>query len=158
MGFTVEGAAELVVLLENVSGKVRKNNARFMKAQAFKLRDLARQMSPRDYGPLENSIKADTIDGSGGRDDLSGRMTRKEWVVYVDPDDPAPERGPGVTVGDYATWAHESERAGSGLNSVIKQMHQPNVEVGPKFLERAAEEVDRKLKEELIRATFALLG
>jgi hypothetical protein len=132
----VSGVTELLVTLQNIEQRATKAGFEALKEAAEKVQDFAKRGAPREFGPLEESI---TLEVTGGERDARGRFTRREIVVFVDENYPAPER-PGGVVGVYAVRMHEGEY-GLGLLSLQKQMADPEVEVGPKFLERAADRV-----------------
>lgn len=140
-GVKIRGVKELLLSLQNTEDKATKAGFDALKEEAEKVQDFAKRGAPREYGPLEESITLEVVDG--GRN-AQGRFTRRQIVVFVDENYPAPER-PGGVVGVYAVRMHEGEY-GLGLESLQKQMADPEVEVGPKFLERAADRVANEVE------------
>lgn len=156
MGMFMEGDAVLVARLQNIAERLPARAATRLKKAAIEIRDIARRMAPRDMGNLEDAIKVDQLDGTGERSEETGKFQRKEFVVFVDESHPAEGRKAGTLVGQYAVFMHEGDYR-LGLESLQKQMADGEFEVGPKFLERAVEHVEKDLMKEMIEATFGIL-
>lgn len=132
MGVAVLGVDDLVVSLRNTAERSSRGVRDALDSGARDIQELARLQAPVDIGALEKSIKMDSF-----RDENSS-SGRKAFIVYVDLDEPADD---GKVVGDYAEMMHEGEYD-LGPRSEAKQSANPGVIVGPKFLERAIDELE----------------
>lgn len=143
MGVTVTGALSTQEMLMQLDTTLKRRSVALLIHNAKKVQEIAKQMAPRDEGNLEDAIK---VDVTNARDDL-GRFARREVTVYIDMDQPVPER-PGVMVGDYAYEVHEHVTPmgtkNLGEESQRKQ-GQSQYTVGGGFMTRAAEEIDAEL-------------
>lgn len=126
-----------------------------LKKCAEELAVLARKMAPVDKTNLEKSIKVryEGTQGAGGRFVKGGGS----YAVFVDMKMSIPGRD-GKVIGDYAWEMHEHLHPFGHYNlgdkSLQKQMANPNVMVGGKFLERATEELRDKIQQRLARVVF----
>lgn len=91
---------------------------------ALEVQKRAREYVPVDLGYAESAIKIDK--GS----------QRRKWAVYLDMSVLATHDGRTYPVGEYLMWLHENQNYKLGVKSEQKAALL-NVEVGPKFLERA---------------------
>ena len=155
MSVSLDEGLEVAVMLRSVGLKLQSNAARSLGRQALRVQKLARKMAPHDLGNLENAIKIEGVQNE--RDLDTGRFGRKEFIVYLDPDEPAEGRG-GALVGQYLLWAHEYTHEpvpGSGPESVIKQSQQSE-HVGPFFLYRAIDQVSDEIDNGSMQMEFEL--
>jgi hypothetical protein len=138
----VQGVINTEEMLLRLDTTVKKRVVKVLVKRAEMIRDTARKMAPVDEGNLEEAIKL-RGDAIGRTRDEFGRFQRTEVDVYVDMDQPVPDR-PGKTVGDYAYEMHEHLTPMGplqlGPGSQAKQDGQSE-QVGGGFLERAADEV-----------------
>jgi hypothetical protein len=150
VGVKVRGELLLRKKLMNTGTAINKAAADALRAGARRIRDRARDYAPVEYGNLEDSIKL--------QEENRSQNTWNE-IVYIDRTTPAPERGEGAIVGDYAVYAHEgivSGTKGGGIGqgpASIAKAQRLGVEVGPKFLERAFNENVARIRQEVIDAT-----
>ena len=146
MGMRVTGIEQTAFMLENIVRKTTRKALAAMRSGAKDIRDLAIKQAPVDEGNLEQSITISEDDGGINR--------RKRMYVFVD-EDMAVESRPGATVGDYAAEMHEGTY-NLGPLSQEKQDSQSAL-VGPKFLERAVDELEDEIVGEIEAAIKGLL-
>mgnify|MGYP001037944824 CR=1 FL=1 len=148
MGLKVTGISETKARIENDAERSSRAALREVERGAKKIVERARRQAPVDEGNLENAIK---ILGH----DRGGLNRRKRIVVGVDGSMPVPER-PGKTVGDYAGLMHENLQPYGifelGEKSRDKQRNNPDVIVGGKFLERAAQDLQQEIAQAVLAA------
>lgn len=130
----------IVAKMAQVGERAEKGGAEALHKGAKEIQKRARMYSPLDHGGLEHAIEYYS--------DRSGINRRRVFYVYINPD--APElnsRGEptGRTVERYAMYMHEGDY-NLGKRSQAKAASL-GVEVGPKFLERAADEVMEELND-----------
>lgn len=103
---------------------------------ALEVQKKAREYVPVDMGYAEEAIKIDKS------------SQRRKWAVYLDMSVMATHDGRTYPVGEYLMWLHENQSYRLGEKSEQKAATL-GVEVGPKFLERAFQDVvtDDRLKE-----------
>ena len=155
MGIEFTGFDELQANIRQIGPRAERAVTRQIKAEAYKIRDLARKFAPIDEGPLEASIKMDESDG--GRDAL-GRFRRKSYTVYVDTE----MRGSnGAYIGEYAYIMHEHLTPYGafklGPKSMAKQQGQAEM-VGGRYLERAVDQVSEGIMNRLIEVSRGEFG
>ena len=146
MGLKVKGVRSTVRKLVRTGGKTNQRALIEVRKGAEDIKDLAVKMAPVDAGNLENAIKVD----QGSERGLNGR---KIVTVYVDESVSIPGR-PGKTVGDYAVLMHEG-RYKLGKKSQDKDDNQQE-KVGPKYIERAAEELADEITQKVETALKGL--
>ena len=132
-------STELSFRLDQVGDRAIRGISQAIREGAHDIAEKARSNAPVDQGNLEDAIKVD-ISRSG----VNGRVSA---TVYVDESMPAPELTPDgrivkgteyKVVGDYAMKMHEGEyKLGKRSRAKASAGH----EVGPKYLERAVDEV-----------------
>ena len=147
--FKIIGVEELAMRLENFASK-SSEGARFaMRDGARDVAELAKKFAPVDLGNLEDSIKV-----RSQRDGVRGRYT---YEVYVD----ETHEAEGKVVGDYASYMHEGYIDGKpyklGPGSLEKQA-ELGVEVGPKFLDRAKDELEASIKQSVADGIAKRIG
>lgn len=150
MGIEYSGFDELQANLRQIGPRAERAVTRQMRAEAYRIADLAKRFAPIDEGPLEDSIKV--LQENGGRD-ARGRFTRASFSVYVD----VYEQGShGAMIADYAYRMHEHLTPYGplklGKQSRAKQAGQSEM-VGGRYLERAVEEVSDGLMNRLIQVS-----
>lgn len=119
----------LIAILSQTGEYVKKGVASKMLEGGRKMRNKARDYAPVDEGNLEDAITLEH--------DRSGIHGRRQVFVFVDESHPVENRE-GHTVGEYAMRMHEGDY-NLGDKSLAKQAAL-GVTVGPKYLERAAED------------------
>ena len=135
MAITITGDLDaLIQTIEQTGKRAVDHAARRMGAEAEKVAQLARDYAPVEHHGLEEAI---TVEG-----DKSGINGRKVYRIFVDEN--APELNEdgsptGRLVGRYAGYMHEGSDYKLGKLSREKAAAL-GVRVGPKFLERAADE------------------
>lgn len=145
MGVKLTGDSTLKQRLSNIGERSTRETLAALRAGGKAIVDRARQYVPEDYGNLESAIKQDEE-----RTGINGRM---EISVFVDGSTPAPERGPGVTVQDYALMLHEDPRFWTQLGEKSREKAKRlGVRVGPKYLERAADELAPEIHRNVVEA------
>ncbi len=135
-GLRIEGVSELITRFDNVSKVSNAKTSKALKQSATEVQKLARKFAPLDRGNLEDAIQV-----------IGGNKVSRAYAQYfvgVNESHPVPER-PGHTVGDYALEMHEGEYD-LGERSQEKARNL-GVEVGPKYLERALEELEKPIIE-----------
>jgi hypothetical protein len=151
MAVDVEGVEELLFLLKQGGEKAVRGAYQQMVQEGTQIRDLARKMAPVDEGDLESAIKIRSV---GGGRNSKGQFAKKEIEIYVDDAQPTSD-GKG-TVGEYAYIMHEHLAPYGvyklGIRSQEKQLANPDVMVGGKFLERAVDEIGQGLLNRVIEA------
>jgi hypothetical protein len=155
MSVTIEGTANLGVLLEQVGEKAVRGVFAQMKVEAEKLAESAREKAPLDHGDLEKAIKV--RESGGGRNEM-GQFARKSVEVYVDDTMPVTDR-PGHTVGEYAYEMHEHLTPAGPLQLGPRSQDKDGGRgvVGGKYLERAADEIETELLAKLTAACQAAI-
>lgn len=131
MGFTDKN---VVVELRNIGDRVVDNARKVMHAAANRIVKQARRNAPVDDGQLEKSIHIEKAYGDRGRLEIN--------VVAGGEVD-------GVNVDLYAAKMHESEYK---LGPASRAKAAAGNQVGPKFLERAAEDEEARLEDYMIEA------
>ncbi|CAB4122127.1 Bacteriophage HK97-gp10, putative tail-component [uncultured Caudovirales phage] len=119
----------LIAILSQTGEYVRKGVAKKMVEGGVKMRDKAKDYAPVDEGNLEDAITV--------QHDRAGINGRTKVYVFVDESHPVDNRD-GHTVGEYAMRMHEGSY-NLGEKSLAKQAGL-GVTVGPKYLERAADD------------------
>lgn len=154
MGIEYSGFDELRTNLQQIGPRAERAVTRQMKAEAYRIADLAKRFAPVDEGPLEDSIQV--MQEGGGRDDR-GRFARTSFTVYVDTDQ---QGSHGALIADYAYRMHEHLTPYGplklGKRSQAKQVGQSEM-VGGRYLERAVQEVSDGLMNRLIEVTRRML-
>lgn len=132
---TVTGVNEVRVNLRNIADRVRDATRERMKRGADRMVKEAKLNAPVDKFNLEESIHIEKTYADHGRleiDVVAG------GVVH------------GVNVDDYTAEMHENyESYNPGEGTVEKRNAHPERYVGGKFLERAAENENNKLPDEI---------
>jgi hypothetical protein len=130
--------------LRRLSPKVRRDAEQEIRKGAGQILQLAQRQAPIDMGNLEDAIRSKEV-----RSGFNNLVV----YIYVDEDMPIPER-PGKVIGDYAVFTHDGDYE-LGPRSAEKQANNPDVLVGPKYLERAldtlAGDIMRSVKMQLLR-------
>lgn len=119
----------LILILTQTGDYVKKGVASKMLEGGYKMRDKARDYAPVDLGNLEKAIKLEH--------DRAGIHGRREVTVYVD-EGMSVEGREEHTVAEYAMRMHEGSY-NLGKKSLEKESAL-GVQVGPKYLERAADD------------------
>lgn len=133
-------AAAIVAKLTQIGERAERNGAEALRKAAHEIRDRARDYAPLEHGGLTEAISVYS--------DRSGVNRRRVFYVYIDPDAPelnAQGEPTGRTVERYINWTHEGE-----YNLGKRSAHKAamlGVYVGPKYLERAADEVTDDLNQ-----------
>lgn len=145
MGLEIKGIEALLANLSQTGDRAVRGVSDEIKRGAKKIQDLAREYAPEDEGNLSESIKVE-VDRSG----INGRV---QAFVYVD-GDAAAEDG---TVGDYALAVHEGVAPyGSGGHGRIGEKSMAKDAgrgvVGGKFMERAVDQLQVEIAEDLTQA------
>lgn len=130
-------------MLENTMYRSTRSALSVLRAGGKEIRDLAREMAPRDQGNLEDAIKT-------GDSSEKGIHGRKIIEIYIDEGMNIPGR-PGYRVGQYSTYMHEGNYK-LGKESRAKQAGNPGIRVGRKYLERASNELGPALEKAVERA------
>jgi hypothetical protein len=133
-GLNISGIADLQKALRNLGETGSASLFSVLNKSAQEVQRRAKAYVPVDEGNLEDAIKLERRD-----DQTSGR---RMLVIGVDMATPA---GLSKTVGDYAIFIHEGVYK-LGPKSVEKA-NRTGVQVGPKFLERAMQEMERPTKD-----------
>ena len=154
--------------LEGLSANILQTGARCvdgvidtMREGGEDIRDLAKSYAPVENEGLEEAIKSETR--SGGRTQL-GRFSRKHIEVYVDPDMPELDEfgnPTGRSVGRYAAIMHEALAPyGSGLYELGERSKRKasSHDVGGKYLERAAEDLEGEIANKAFNRVKKVLG
>lgn len=130
MGIKLETDVDnLIAILKQTGEYVKKGVAHKMVEGGARMRDRAKQYAPVDEGNLEDAITMEH--------DRSGINGRTQVFVFVDENHPVENRD-GHTVGEYAMRMHEGVY-NLGEKSLSKEASL-GVTVGPKYLERAADD------------------
>lgn len=144
MGVVVDGAQKLLKTLAILGGDVHLAGRNALRRGITKIQVRAQEYAPREYGPLEESIKVQESNPSRGA-----------WIetVYVDESTPAPDRnrstGP-VTVGQYANYAHDNIPGGIGKGKEsIAKARSNGRRVGPRFMTRAFKDLKDEVKRDV---------
>jgi hypothetical protein len=119
----------LIAIISQTGEYVKKGVAKKMIEGGRNMREKAKDYAPVDEGNLEQAITMET--------DRSGINGRTNVFVFVDENYPVDDRS-GHTVGEYAMRMHEGIYK-LGQKSLAKQ-GTLGVTVGPKYLERAADD------------------
>ena len=139
MGIEMYGADRVIAMLRNMAIKVPDNASRTMHSGADKIVDRAKLFCPRDTGALEDSIHQETTYG-----------TRRRLQIDV-------IAGEGL---DYATLIHENYNELfpiPGPNTRLKMEQNPGVDIGEKFLTRAADEQAPRMATKIIEIVEAIV-
>lgn len=122
--------------LKNVSRKASKGAAGEMRRAAYDVKELSVRMAPVDKQNLEKAHEV--VERRGDRNRIEFSVEVGGFVG-------------GRNVDEYALFVHENygsvKRRGKG--TIEKQKADPSVEVGEKFLERAFEQVEKGIDDEL---------
>lgn len=150
MGIEYGGFDELQANLRQIGPRAERAVTRQMRAETYRIAELAKRFAPIDEGPLEDAIQV--MEEGGARDDR-GRFTRKSFTVYVDVDQQGSHN---AMIGEYAYRMHEHLTPYGplklGKNSRAKQAGQSEM-VGGRYLERAVQEVSDGLMNRLIEVS-----
>jgi hypothetical protein len=153
MGVVIDGAQKLIKTLAILGGDVHLAGRNAMRRGIVKIQTRAQEYAPREYGPLEESIKIQESNPSRG-----------QWTetVYVDESQPAPDRqrksGP-VTVGQYAKFAHDNIPGGIGKGAEsIAKARSNGRRVGPRFMARAFKDLKDEVKRDVEAAIQAAIA
>ena len=139
----LEGTAELLASLRNISDKVSSTARKTMHRGADRIVKRAKLYAPVDTGALVDSIHKEV-----GYDDQNRRL-EIDIVAGGEVD--------GVDVDAYVLEIHENyESMKPGKNTLAKMAANPGVLIGSKFLERAVDEEREKLEREVIVASVAV--
>lgn len=131
MGLRITGIDQIIAKLENVGDRTTRSARRELDKGAEAIRDLARLQAPVDEGNLEEAIDI--------KKERTGPHGRKVVYVYVDEDHEAGNK----TVGAYYIQMHEGIGWSSlGPKSIAKQLANPGIMVGRKYLERAVDRLE----------------
>lgn len=137
----------LVTILKQTGERVQRGVAQKMVDGGRAMRDRAREYAPVDLGNLEHAIKMQS--------DRTGIHGRTQVYIFVD--EGMEVRGrPGHLVGEYAMIMHESDY-NLGLKSQAKAAAL-GVHVGPKYLERAANDMIDGTVSSMLREARRLLS
>lgn len=134
----VTGVSEVRLELRNIGDRVVETARKTMHRSAQRIETMAKRMAPVDHGNLEESIHIERSTGDRGRlqlDVVAGGVVN------------------GVDTDQYAAIMHESDYE-LGWQSIDKQASNPDVVVGRKYLERAAEDEEAKLRPRMIAAVM----
>ena len=145
MGLKLEGLEQAIHRLANIGKRSSKGARRALEDGARDIAQLAALQAPRESGALERAIDY-------GADKSSGINRRDRFVVFIRQDLINPKSG--KPVGDYADLVHEGLHDsvnGPGPGTILKQESLPGIEVGPFFMERAAEELEPRIRKEVER-------
>lgn len=144
------GFGAVKAALRNVAEKVPENARKVMHRGADRIEKLAKLQCPHDTGDLEESIRQETTYEAKGRlaiDVLFGGEVN------------------GSNVDDYGLEVHENYENmpgiathGPGKNTLAKMAENPGVLIGSKFLTRALETVEPKLRLAIIDALVETIG
>lgn len=144
MGVTISGAQKLIKTLAILGGDVSLAGRNALRRGIKQIQVRAQEYAPREYGPLEESIKVQEAHPATG-----------QWIetVYVDESTPALNRrranGP-VTVGSYANYAHDNIPGGIGTGAESMAKARSNGRrVGPRFMTRAFKDLKDEVKRDV---------
>lgn len=143
MGAIIKNVDATLVTLRNALERSSRGAREALQNGAEEIKELAVQYAPFDEGNLESAIKT--------RKSQDGR--RNMFEVYVDED---AEGSHDRLVGDYAFEMHEGV-----YNLGEKSQEKANMSglpVGRKFLERAKDELDGKIRIEVERGAKIGIG
>lgn len=136
---SIKGLDDVIARLERVGAKTCDAERELMEKSAEQMRDRAKMYAPVDEGNLEEAIKTRPVKRAG----INGRNVHE---VYVDKD----ELGEGYSKYGhrYDITMHEDPQGNSGKGPRSQAKAESlGVFVGPKFLERALEEMRRPIEE-----------
>jgi HK97 gp10 family phage protein len=137
----VTGLDELLVKFEHAAQKVPDNARKVMHREAAKVVKKAQLYAPVDKHNLEKAIHIEKSYGTRGRLSIS--------IVVGGVVD-------GVNVDQYAALIHENyESMKPGAETIAKRDANPGVDIGRKFLERAAAESKKRLESALIKSVMS---
>lgn len=131
MGVKITGLNGLAEKLENIALRSSRGSREALERGAKDIKDLSVLHSPVDEGNLEDAHKIEKGKGLRGRN---------HFTVYIDEDMSASDKEDSAkTVGDYAFEMHD----GTYLLGTLSEAKQDEVgvRVGPKYLERAVDEL-----------------
>lgn len=134
MGLKVTGIDATARRLESQGGRTNKTAIQEMMTGAELIQELAKLKAPVDKHNLEDAIRM----SANIANPLNAHIE-----VYVDENMGVAGR-PDKKVGDYATRMHEGFYK-LGKKSAAKQSANPSIKVGRKFLEDAAEELEKEI-------------
>ncbi len=146
-GIKITGVSELLTRFNNISRVSTAETSKALKKSATEVQKLARKYAPLDRGNLEDAIQV-----------ISGNKIGRafaEYYVGVNESHPVPER-PDKTVGDYALEMHEGEYD-LGFRSQEKA-RKLGVEVGPKYLERALDDLKKPIVDNFQAVVKEVIG
>jgi hypothetical protein len=126
----------LTAVLNTITSRIEDKAIKKLESSAIKVQELAVEYAPVDEGNLEDSIKVSNTESSGGDTVVD---------VFVDGDVPSSDGG---KVSDYANKIHEGRFKQLGPKSQQKAASSGKA-VGPKFLERAGEELTEEIFAEI---------
>lgn len=132
--------AAIAAKLTQIGERAEKHGAEAMSRAAKEIQKRAKDYAPLEHGGLEEAIETSS--------DRGGINRRRRFYVYVDPDAPELDKDGSPTgryVGRYLYWIHEGDY-NLGKRSQAKDAALGGG-VGPKFLERASDEVTEKLNQ-----------
>lgn len=136
MGMTVHGADLIAARLENLEERSTKAALKALRDGTDDVLELAVDYAPVDEGNLEKALTKAEPERNG----INGRYT---FSVYVDD---SLDTGDGRKVGEYSLRIHE----GLGWSQLGKKSrdkaNRTGKAVGPKFLERAIDELEPDIK------------
>lgn len=132
MGLKVTGLDGLGIRLENVALRASEGAREALERGSQKIRVKAIDYAPVDEGNLEEAIKTES-----NRDGIHGRKT---FSVYVDDTAPGTRAN---NVGQYATIMHEGVYK---LGEKSQEKDAGRGVVGPKYLERALDDLEDEIK------------
>lgn len=143
-----EGMEEALALLYQTGDRVTRGVVGRMRVEAEAIEKLAREYAPIDHGNLEQAIKIETL---GGGRDSRGRFVRKAFEVFIDMSATGHH---GEPISKYAYEMHELllpyGAGGFNLGPLSRQKDGDRGVVGGRFLERAVDEVSKRMMDRLI--------
>lgn len=140
-GVSVKGLSSTMLKLSRVGQKTSKKALRVFRKGAQEMGEEAKLMAPRKHGDIENAIEVTETIGTGVRG-------RNEIKVWVNPR----KLGPGYTKYGfrYDILVHENATLNLGPVSQEKQASDSRGRiVGPKYMERAKNEIAPKINREI---------
>jgi hypothetical protein len=133
----VEGVPQLKTKLRNIAQKVPDHAARVMRSASVNIVTLSQLQCPHDKGNLEESIHSE--------EKKDGRRLAIDIVAGGTVN--------GENIDDYATLIHENyESMKPGPNTLAKMAANPGILIGSKFIQRAVDASDERLRKSMIEA------
>lgn len=140
----VAGLGAVQTQLRNIARRVPEESRKVMGRKANEIVKLAKLMVPEDTGALMDSIRIERgYETNGGR--LFINVVAGNQIVTL-------ENGRQIDLNQYALIVHENYSAMTpGEKTIAKQRANPSVQVGEKFLTRAAEQVRPTVNTDMYR-------